>query len=205
MISKLHAGALAATWAGVAVVVVGFFMPWVSIAVGAGMDGRPLAQLAADVADRLGGRVVVNVQRGAETVSGSLEELAAIPPQLSGAEIPDLARREDTRLALAVAELLTGRREFAQRSNRVYAVPAFAVLLALAAWIAGRRGVLLAVIGLAALSLAGYGFWRLATAKTHVPLLSVGIGPGLWLSCCGYLIVGAAAVLAAVQTSRKAA
>jgi len=196
---------LVAGWACVATVVAAFFLPWARFQInphGLTRVSDDLASTASfqELAQRLSdkvGRVVVTVQRGAETTTGQLSDLSAMPSEVAGVDIPRLARREDARLLAAVGGVLAPTRgtpeTWRARSAMVYLVPILAVVVGLlmTGW---RRRLPLLALGALCLGIAGAGWWRLSVTAMDTFLATVRIGPGLWMSCLGYAGLGLAAI-----------
>lgn len=202
-----------AVWCSMAGAVVGFFLPWATLDVkyrdlAAPLDraiqGTPLEGVAGTLTKGLG-RVVVKVKRGAETVTGQLPDLATIPREVRGFDVPRLANRQDSQIVLALAEMLTGERQLGAKSYAVYAVPGLALLLGLVMTAACRVRTACLAAGVAGLAVAGIGLWKLLTTNTQTLLVAITIGPGLWLSVWAYAGLGVSAVALAWLAQPRAA
>ena len=191
-------------WLGVGAVIGGFFLPWVSIHVHEPELMRRLRQTTpfSGTMDGLThdiGRIAIQVRRGAEVITGELPSLADLPQQVSGFRIPQIANQENTKAAMALAELLTQQRhDISRQSYAVYVLPGVAllcgVLLSIGRqWLPVTLGV---AILCAAVALAG--FWKALTFHTTTPVVTVLLGSGLWLSLWGYVGLVIAAGLLAV-------
>jgi hypothetical protein len=203
--SVLRATLVAAGWVCVATVVAAFFQPWARVRVNPNGLTRLAGDLASttsfqDLAGRLQekvGRVVVTVQHGSQTASGELSDLSTMPTDVTGQDIPRLAKRDDARLVGAVSSLLVGPQAapeaWRSRSELVYLVPGIAVAvgLLLTAWHRRRR---VLALGAACLGIALAGWWQLSSTSVETLLATVSVGPGLWLSCGGYAGLGLVAV-----------
>lgn len=170
----------------------GFFLPWVRIDLREPAVVSSLRETAegAGLLGTLGeglSRVAVEIRRGTETLTGELPRLAELPRQVSGWQIPRAANQEQARLALALLELFTGRRQrLDEQSYAVYFVPGLAVLAALLlANLGGQRLAASAVLLLCG-AIAAVGFWKISTVRTDPFLSAIAIGPGLWLSLGAY-------------------
>lgn len=213
MRSLMRIGVLGVLWAGVVIALVGFVLPWASV----DLKSPKLPQQLQDVADAtplsdvLGkltkgvGRVVVQVKRGAETVTGELPDLSNIPKEVRGVDIPYLANRPDAHVVLALAELLTGQRELGAKSYAVYLLPGLALLCGILLTIAPRLRALCLALGVICLAVAIGGYWKVTTTKLDNLLVAITIGKGLWLSLWGYALVGASALSLTLLSERKAA
>lgn len=193
---------LIVVWAAVAAACAGFVLPWASVDASRGrltkqlggmVPGSTLQELTQGLSKRVG-KVVVTIRNGAETITGELPDLSKLPSQVRGYEIPRVANRQDVVMALALTELLTGERELGMKAYVVYLVPGLAALCALFVTVFSRRRPVCAVVGVLGLAVGGIGVWKLATAKTDLLLAAIAIGPGLWLSCAAYLVLGLAAL-----------
>lgn len=191
-------------WGGVAAALVGFVLPWAHLDLTEPELMRQVRQSVPgqEFFGRLSkgvGRVAVEVRRGAETVTGELPQLANLPREVSGIQIPQMVNQENAQVAIAIAELLTNtRNDLGRRSYAVYLLPGLALLFGLALTAAGRlRPLALAIAALAAVIAAG-GAWKLTHTPTEHLFVAITIGRGLWLSLGGYalLAVGALAGLA---------
>ena len=208
----LEFGVIGLVWLSVAAAIVGFVLPWATVDVKyRGITeqfdqvtrGTPLEQLAGKLTKELG-RVAITVKRGAETVTGELPDLSEIPTQVSGAQVPQLANRQDVQVVLALTEMLTGQRELGAKSHAVYLLPGLALVCGLLVTIARRVRLVCAPVGIVCLVVAGGGFWKLLTTKTETLLVAITIEQGLWLSLWAYVGIGLAAlVLAALTRSRS--
>lgn len=204
----VRTGLLVIVWVSVAAALRGFVMPWAHLdvkyrkvtgAIGEATQSVPLGDLLGRLAKKVG-RVSVTVKRGAETVTGELPDLSKIPTQVSGADIPRLARQQDVKVALALAEMLTGEREFGAKTWLVYLVPGLALVVGVLLTLGGQWRLVCAAAGVFCVGIAGFASWKLSTTPTDALLVAITIGPGLWLSCWAYAGLGAAALgLAAVD------
>jgi hypothetical protein len=200
----------ALVWVCVAAAMAGFVLPWALVdvrepsALTQLRESAPGQELLGALTKRVG-RITAEVRRGAETVTGELPDLEAIPRQISGAQIPRLANQQNTRAALAVAELLMGRRQhLGAKSYAVYLLPGLALLCALLVTFLGRaRSVILGSAAVCA-AVSGAGFWKLLTADTQALFIAVTIGPGLWLSLWAYAGLAAASGLLALVGGARA-
>jgi len=203
----LRVAAIIGVWLSVAASLEGFVEPWahldvkyrtVTSAVDQAARSAGLGDLSQRLTEKLG-RVVVQVKRGAETVTGELPDLSKIPTEVSGAQIPQWANRQDAKVVLALAEMLTGQQQLGAKSYAVYLVPGLALLFGILLTAARRRRLLCGLIALLSMAVAGGGFWKLLTTETDTLLVGITIGRGLWLSLWAYVGLGVSAVgLAAV-------
>ena len=200
---------LAAVWLSVTASVIGFFLPWVSVRLrdpgtGEVIDEAGLNQMLKRVSQQVG-RVTITLQRGAETVTGELPDLSTLPERLSGFEIPRLANRHDVQATAQLLEIVTGTGGTGLKSYLVYLVPALAMVLGTAAYLAHRRRVVCGIVGGVALVVAGVGWWRLTIASAGTWLVAIQIEIGLWLSIAAYVGLALASLtLAALpQASQK--
>lgn len=206
-------GCLGLVWLSVVAAVVGFVLPWATLDVKATrvvggatqlIEGAPLEAVTGNLAKKLG-NVVIQVKRGAETVTGKLPDLSQIPTHVNGPQIPQLVNRQDAQVVLALAEMLTGERQVGAKSYVVYLVPGLAILCGILVTLASRVRVACLLVGVVCVTVAGVGFWKLLTAKTETLLVAITIGQGLWLSLWAYVGLGVfamvLALLARSQTS----
>lgn len=188
---------LTLAWICAAAAMIAFFMPWAHIEVRA-----PSARLS-KAAKELGlGRVELSIQQGGRTIQGALPSLQDLPGQVSGFDIPRLANQEDTRLAMAMLDLLTNQRQgLDAKSKAVYAVPGLALLGALALTLLPGRGTAIAVSAVCAAVALGGG-WKLTTTDTATLVAAITIGIGLWISLGAYAGLAAAAAWISQQKRR---
>lgn len=202
--------AVAGVWISVAASVIGFVLPWATLDVkaarlpgqlGQALPGADLQALAGKLTSKIG-RVTIQFKRGTETIAGELlPDLATIPASVSGFEIPQLANRQDAKVAIAFAEMFAGQRGLGAKSYAVYLVPGLALLVGVLVTLARRLRVVCGGIGGACLAIAGLGLWKLLTMKPDALLAAVTLGPGLWLSVWAYVGLGICAILLALPAS----
>lgn len=191
-------------WVGVVATVAGFWMPWAEI------DLREPA-VATQVAETAGvqgtlsdlqrglGRVAVTIRRGAETITGTLPSLSEIPKEVSGAQIPQMVRRDEAQVAVALVALLTDSRfRLGLKHYAVYLVPGLALLCGVLLTVGGRRPSIVWGVGLVCGGIAAVGFWKLSTMNAETQLVAITIGPGLWLSLWGYVGLAVAGLLSVI-------
>lgn len=194
---------LAGVWLSVAASIAGFVRPWATVETSAlrlpGQLGQAvsvagLEDLAKPLTDKIG-RVTMQFQRGAETISGELlPDLSTIPTGVTGFQIPQLANRQDAKVVLALAEMLTGQRELGAKSYAVYLVPGLALLCGLLLTAVWRARAVCWLIAVLCFGAAGAGFWKLLTTKTDTLLVGIMIGRGLWMSLWAYVGLGVSAI-----------
>jgi len=210
MRTLLRVAAIIGVWLSVAAALEGFVEPWahldvkyrtVTSAVDQAARSAGLGDLSQRLTEKLG-RVVVQVKRGAETVTGELPDLSKIPTEVSGAQIPQWANRQDAKVVLALAEMLTGQQQLGAKSYAVYLVPGLALLFGILLTAAGRRRLLCGLIALLSMAVAGGGFWKLLTTNTDSLLVDIAIGRGLWMSLWAYAGLGLCALLLALYNAR---
>ena len=165
--------ALAGVWVSIAVVVIGFFLPWFSLS--------PRMSETLERLSREAGTVTIEYPRS--RLATDLATLARLPRTLTGAQIPVFVRSPSGQLATSVAELLSQRRGFAAQAAAVYLVPALALACGVLVSLAGRHRALVAwTVAAACLALLAYSGWRWLS---HAPTgLEVGIG--IWVCVIGY-------------------
>ena len=194
MRNALRVVLIALVWSSVAMTVVGFFLPWASITVNPQLThGVSLQELAQKVSKKAG-RVVVQVQRGGQTMTASLPDLATIPTRVSGAQILQLGNRQDVQVVLALAEMLTGQRKLGARRYAVLLLPCLALAAGIMMTVVRRARLAGVCVGLLCVAVAGIGFWKLCTTNTRTLLVAIALGPGLWLSLWAYVVLGLAAL-----------
>lgn len=185
-------------WLSVAAAVGGFFLPWVRIdlrehaLVQQFRRSGAMNDLLGQLNDKLG-RVVVQVRRGTETITGDLSTLSELPRQVSGVQIPQLANDERAKLVMVLAEMVTHTpQDVRWKSYAVYLLPSLALVFGvlLTGW--GRLAPVAIGVALACLGIAGFGFWKLLTVQDAIAA-SISIGPGLWISISAYLGLALAA------------
>ena len=194
-------GCLGLVWLSVVAAVVGFVLPWATLDVKATrlvgratqlVEGAPL------------GNVVIQLKRGAETVTGKLPDLSQIPTQVNGPQIPQLVNRQDAQVVLALTEMLTGERQVGAKSYVVYLVPGLAILCGILVTLASRVRVACLLVGVVCVTVAGVGLWKLLTAKMETLLVAITIGQGLWLSLWAYVGLGVFAMVLALLPRSQA-
>lgn len=197
-------------WLGAAAAVYGFILPWAHLDVEGGRFAKTLEDIVDVVPDQaIGGklsRVTVSIKQGTQTITGTLPRLANLPGYVSGFELPRVVNRSDTKVALALLEMLTGHGQLGLKSYLVYLLPGTAMLCALLVTIFRRYRLACLLIGLLCGAVAGAGFWKLLTVKTESLMAHITIGLGLWLSCWAYVGLAVAAMLLGLMTltSRRA-
>ncbi len=201
--------ALGVVWVSVVAAMAGFVLPWAKVHVTTKKFTDPLAHIAqgAGLADQVGkrlSRVTVTLKKGTKTISGAMPDFAKMPTQIRGFEVPLMTNRQDTHVAIAVAELLTGEDDLGAKSWLVYLLPGFA----LAAGLLLTWGVSMPWLGWClggiGLSVGGFGLWKLLTASTDMLVVAVTIGAGLWLSFAAYASLGLSALCLAWLARRAA-
>ena len=199
----MRVGVLGIMWAGVVMALAGFVLPWASLDLKSPKlpqqlkdvaDATPLSDVLGKLTKKLG-RVVVQVKRGAETVTGELPDLSNIPKEVRGVDIPSLANRRDAHVLMALAEMLTGQRQLGAKSYLVYVLPGLALLCGILLTMAPRLRALSIILGLICLGVAAGGYWKAATTPLDSLLVAITIGKGLWLSLWGYALVGVSALV----------
>jgi hypothetical protein len=181
--------ALKLVYVGVLMTLIGFFLPWARIDLKAPgvMDQISKTEAGSKVTAGMG-KLLGKVK---ETVGKVTDQLPGeIPKQVSGFQVPQLANQENTQVAIAIMELLTGQNQnIGLKSYGVYVLPGLAVLLGLLLTsLGGKPAVVLSSTAVAAL-VAGGGFFKLLTANTEALFIAVTIGSGLWLSLTGYGLI----------------
>ena len=214
----IRLGLLAVAWICAGLTVCGLFLPWARIdvqepaALKRVRETMPLQGTVQGLAGMVQGvasdvsRVAVTITQGAKTVTGAIDlpSLKDIPREVSGAQIPQLANSEHAQLAVAIMELLTGKRQrVGAQSYAVYALPGIAVLCALILTILQRPSWVPWVVAGVCAVVAAAGFWKLLTTNTATLFLAVVIGPGLWLSLWAYAGLTAAAAAFGVTNVRR--
>jgi len=206
VVQRLMRGtALGVVWISTAGAIYGFVLPWASIDMKAARLVQSIDRVAAatplqDLTGTLtkeAGRVVGVVRRGTETVTGALPDLSAVPTQVNGPQIPQMANRQDAKIVLALTEMLTGQQQLGAKSYAVYVLPTLALVCGVLVTLARTHRVLCGLLGLLCVAISATGFWKLLTTQTDTLLVAITIGPGLWLSCWSYLGLGVAAWIVA--------
>ena len=202
---------VAAVWLSVLAVMVGFVLPWAKVRVTAQGLTDPLASVAQGaglqkVAGPLGkrlGRIVVTVKKGTKTVTGALSDLAKVPTQVRGFEIPLMTNRQDVQVVVALTEMLTGQQEIGAKSWLVYLLPALALLGGVL--VTRRRSPYVdLVVGVVGLGVGGFGIWKLLMINTQMVVMAVTIGAGLWMSFLAYVSLGLSALTLAIRDKEMA-
>ncbi len=193
-----------------AAAVVGFYLPWALIDVHEPGGLRQL-RTAAPLGHTLGGlthdvgRITATIRRGTDTVTGELN-LADIPRQVSGAQVPSMVRGEHAQVAIAIAELLLQTRQHLDlKSLLVYLLPGIAVCCGLLLLTAGQHRLVAGVAGGLCAVMAAVGFWKLLTTNTSTLFIAITIGRGLWLSLWAYVGLALAAALSVAALPRRPA
>jgi len=182
----VHKTLLILVWVSVAAVAAGFFLPWAHLDL-----QEPHERLPSGV-----DRIAVTIRRSGQTISGSLPDLAEIPRQVSGVQIPQIANQQNTQLAVALMELFTQQRQhIGAKSYAVYLLPGVALLCGLLISLQGHRRAVAVGVALLCAAMAGAGFWKLLTTDTETLFVAITIGQGLWLSLWGYVGLAVAAAI----------
>ncbi|MBI4342805.1 MAG: hypothetical protein HY599_05510 [Candidatus Omnitrophica bacterium] len=192
---------LGLAWISALSAAVGFVQPWAHLDVREPSMMKRVRQAVGDQG-RVDGftkrlsRVTVEVRRGTQTLTGELPSLKDLPKQVSGIQIPQMANREDAKVAMALMELLMpASQHVGLKSYVVYLLPGLALLGAvLLTWLGDRPAV---PIGVAAVSsaVAGVGCWKLLTTNTQALFVAITIGHGLWMSLWAHVGLAVAAGL----------
>lgn len=179
---------------GVALAVWAFFLPWFSV--------NPMF---ARVGGRTGrGDIALTVKRNGKTVTGRLSDVATLPTDLRGVDVPRLAMRGDLQAGLAVWELVGGTSAIDRRIQLVYLAPGIAAVLGVMLLGAGREPRLLWFVGATAIVMALVINRTLdLTARGPVAAKMLTIAYGLWLTYAAYAIIGVASLGAAFLSQRK--
>ena len=190
-------------WVSVAAALVGFFLPWASLDVRQPGLVKQLESIVGDVGgggilDKMKGglgKITATIRRGTETVTGELPSLAVVPRQVNGFQIPQIANQQHAQIAVALFELFTkSRQHIGAKSYAVYLLPGIALLCGLlVTFLGGSRPVAFGVAVVCGL-IAGVAFWKLLTTDTTALVLTVTIGPGIWLSLWAYVGLSLAAL-----------
>jgi len=205
----MRRGIVGFVWVSVSAAIVGFFLPWARIDLHEPQLVKQLRE-ASLLGDAVSGltrnlsRVTVKIRRGAETITGDLPSLADIPKQVSGADIPKFANAQHAQVAVALAELLTRRRQpIGTESYAVYLVPGIALLCGCLLTLLGRAPAVAAGTALVCAGIAGVGFWTLLTTNTTTLFVAITIGPGLWLSLWAHAGLALSAALLLLVRPRQ--
>ena len=186
---------LVLAWSSTAVILAGFFLPWVRIETA---GGTPISGLLHNV-----GRVTITVRRDGQTVTSELSALQELPNRLSGAQIPQLVHHPNARAAMLLLELLTNTpSHWKLKSYGVYLVPGIALLGAILLTAFGGRPAFSVSLAVLCLGVAGGGGWKILTAKLPTQPIAVTIGPGLWISLGAYVALAIAAGFCSLSARR---
>ncbi len=192
----MRTGFVISVWLCVGAAVAGFFLPWARIELQESAT-LPLPSLGPLTAEH----IEVQIRRESQIITGDLRSLAQVPRQLSGFQIPQFVNQALAQAAIALAEVFTHKRQRPElKSYAVYLLPGLAILCGVLMTTWGTRPSV--AIGVATLCtvVAAAGFWTLLTRDTHVPFVTVTIGPGLWLSLWAYVaLAGCTALHIAVR------
>ncbi len=184
---------------GMLLTLVGFFLPWARLEL---REPSFFKKISSGMRHSLHSAVGRGAGSGHRSSGWSPFSLPDIPTEVSGAQIPMLAHKEQTKVSMQLIELFTGKSEGVRwKSFAVLLVPGLALgfgwLLA-----AGRGGRFVAVpIGIVCIVIAGGGFWKVLTLNSRT-MFSIGIRSGLWLTLWGYAVLAFAA-LASVRPPKS--
>ena len=163
-------------WVFAGVVMVAFFLPWVSVELG--------------------------VTKGLTKII----KVEGIPSQLmsiSGFQVPVLANSEESRLMITIIKIFKpGITNADKKSYLIWVVPLLAVAMALAAQFLKNNKWLHLAIGVIGVGIFCGATFKIATTNLDKVVLKVNIGYGLWLVFMGYLGIGALALLEFIRLQK---
>lgn len=194
-------GGLVLAWAGAALAVGAFFLPWVRLEPSADSSAPSLQAVVGELAEL--GKVDLEIRHGGRTVHGVVPDLSTLPGRASGFEIPAMANRADVGAAVAFTEMLTGQRNLGPKSYLVYVLPVFAVALGGVLTHARRLRWACLAAALGCLAAATAGFVKLSKPPPQLLMMTVRVEPGLWLSWTAYLILAVGALALAWSASGR--
>ena len=175
------------------IALIGFFLPWARLDIGNSKVGK---ETASSIRKSLGKTFKTGSTKAPSWMHHQAKGGAAIPTQITGAMIPQLANRRNVKTITQLAKLFTKTDErLGLKSYAVYVLPALILLFAALLTRYGHQALIRMMIALCAALVAGLGFWKLLTIDTRAQFALV-IGPGLWMSLGAYAGISAVAILA---------
>jgi len=151
-----------------AVVVVSFFVPWVSM-------NSPVVGTLSKVFS---------------------ENKDSFLMKISGYQVPILANGEDSKLMIRIIQLFNpGVKDADKKSWLIWVIPIFAVLMAAAFMSLQKNKWFNLAVGIIGILVFAVGVYKLTTTNLDKMVMKVTILPGLWLVLCGYLGIGISGAL----------
>ena len=160
----------------VAVIVVSFFLPWVSVKSEA-------------------------VGTFAKVLTGKNQ---AVLDEISGFRIPILANGDDARLMISIIKISNPKVENAdKKSYLVWTVPLLALALLSGGAFFGKNKLFNLVMGIIGIAVFAAAVYKIQTTDMDKMVLKVTIVNGLWLTLYAYLAIGILGIAAFISSSLK--
>jgi len=147
----------------VAIIIVSFFLPWISV------ESKQVGVFS-------------------KLLTGKSQ---ASIDSISGFRIPVLANGKDARLMLSIIKIFNPKLENAdKKSFAVWIIPILALFIFLAGIYMGKYRFINLVFGLIGCSIFFTALYKIKTTDLDKLILNVSIGPGLWFILYSYLAIG---------------
>jgi hypothetical protein len=152
----------------VAIIVVSFFLPWISV------------QSAA------AGKVT-------EMLTGKRQDKI---DAISAYSVPVMANSEESRLMISIIKIFNPKIQNAdKKSYLIWIIPILAVIMLILNSILGTNKWLNLVIGLVGVAIFAFATYKIKTTELDKFVLQITMGPGLWLTLWSYLGIGVISIL----------
>jgi hypothetical protein len=152
----------------VAVIVISFFLPWISV------------QSAA------AGKVT-------ELLTGKRQDKI---DAISAYRVPVMANSEESRLIISIIKIFNPKTQNAdKKSYLIWVVPILAVIMLILNMVMGNNKWLNLVVGIIGIAIFAFAVYKIKTTDLDKLVLQVNMGPGLWLTLWSYLGIGVISIL----------
>ena len=188
-------------WGGVLAVVVGFYQPWAALDIM--RNSKTEKEIASGIRRGLSKSFGIHSAKEPSWIRNQQKSKTTptVPTKITGAMIPTLANQRHVKVLQQLAELLTHQKQEAigLKSYAVYLIPGLALLCGLLI-LRMQSPFVSAGASVVAAAIAGVGFWHICSTDTRAQY-GIVIGPGLWLSLCGYAVIAAATFASVLPAS----
>ncbi|MFC1514796.1 hypothetical protein ACFL5X_02735 [Candidatus Omnitrophota bacterium] len=160
----------------VAVIVIAFFLPWISV------------QSAA------AGKVT-------EMLTGKRQDKI---DAISAYSVPVMANSEESRLMISIIKIFRPDIKNAdKKSYLIWSIPLLAILILIMNMVMGANKWLNLVIGIVGVIIFAFATYKIKTTDLDKLVLQIAMGPGLWLTLWSYLGIGVVSILTFLQLQTK--
>ena len=151
----------------VAVIVVGFFLPWINV------ESKQMGTFT-------------------KLLTGKQQKTLHY---ISGLDIPVLANSDESRLIVTIAQIFNPDiQDVDKKSFLVLAVPILALIILLLAWFQGKNLWVSLMIGIVGCAVFSFALYKIKTTDLEKAILQIKIGLGLWAILYSYLAIGVVSI-----------